>query len=170
MWFVIWTSSSHEDSCIKLLNEHYSSYFERAFVPKRMISKKKGKEWITEEGALFPGYVFVDSDAERVEELASRLRNISGFNVVLSTDGDYLPLTPGESDFADRLYDEGGCFDVSVGIIEGDKIIVTGGPLIGMEGCIKKIDRHKRKAYLEIDMFGVKTKTTVSLEIVEKRA
>ena len=169
MWYVIWTSSSHEDLCIKLLEERFDGLYSRAFVPKRAVSKKRGKEWVTEETALFPGYLFVDVEEEDIETLATGLRNISGFNILLTTDGKFLPLTEEESIFAEKLFASEGTFDISTGIIEGDKITVTGGPLIGQEGFITKIDRHKRLAYLELDMFSVKTKTTVSLEIVEKR-
>ncbi|MBR6960771.1 MAG: antiterminator LoaP, partial [Clostridiales bacterium] len=166
MWYVIWTSSSHEDLCIKLLEERFDDLYIRAFVPKRTISRKRGGIWVTEKTALFPGYLFADVDEANIKTLATGLRNISGFNILLTTDGKFLPLTQSESEFAEMLYASDGTFDVSTGIIEGDKITVTGGPLIGLEGFITKIDRHKRKAYLELDMFGVMTKTTVSLEIV----
>lgn len=58
---------------------------------------------------------------------------------------------------------------MSEGIIEGSKVSVNSGPLQGMEGYIRKIDRHKRKAYLEIPFFGRTQNIQVGLEIVEKR-
>ena len=58
---------------------------------------------------------------------------------------------------------------MSEGYIEGDKVRVTAGPLCGLEGLIKKIDRHKRTACLEFDMFGQTVSTSVGLEITEKR-
>ncbi|SCW59353.1 transcriptional antiterminator NusG [Ruminococcaceae bacterium YRB3002] len=166
MWYVIWTTTGSEDRAITDLNTFAEGLFSRAFVPKRIISKKIGQSWVTAKTALFPGYIFVDTDS--IEELASAIRITDRFNIVLATDGDYLPLTDEESGFADRLYADGGNFDMSQGIIEGDKIKITSGPLMGLEGFITKINRHKRIAYLELDMFGVKTKTTVGLEVVEK--
>lgn len=59
--------------------------------------------------------------------------------------------------------------EMSEGIIENDQIIITRGPLKGHEGLIKKIDRHKRRAYLELEMFGRKIETQVGLEVVAKR-
>ena len=50
-----------------------------------------------------------------------------------------------------------------------DKVIITEGPLKGMEGMIKKIDRHRRTAAIEIEMFDRKVLMNVGLEIVEKR-
>ena len=40
---------------------------------------------------------------------------------------------------------------------------------MGQEGRIKKVDRHKRMAYLEFTMFNQVIHGTVGLEIVEKR-
>ena len=58
---------------------------------------------------------------------------------------------------------------VSEGVIEGDRIIVLKGPLVGHEGWIRKINRRKRTAYLEIDMFGRTIQTKIGLGIVRKR-
>ena len=54
-------------------------------------------------------------------------------------------------------------------VIEGDRIIVLKGPLVGREGWIRKINRRKRTAYLEIEMFGRTIQTKIGLGIVRKR-
>ncbi|MEG2506006.1 MAG: KOW motif-containing protein, partial [Carnobacterium sp.] len=58
--------------------------------------------------------------------------------------------------------------DMSVGYIIGDKIIVRDGPLKGKEGSIKKIDRHKRIAFIEVEFLGEVRETKVGLEIITK--
>jgi transcriptional antiterminator NusG len=55
-----------------------------------------------------------------------------------------------------------------VGVIEGDRIIVTKGPLQGFESLIKKIDRHKRKATIEITLMGLPLAVDVGLEVISK--
>ena len=57
----------------------------------------------------------------------------------------------------------------SVGFIEGDKVTITAGALVGCEGLITYINRHNRYADIQMDMFGGKTKARVALEIVEKK-
>ena len=57
---------------------------------------------------------------------------------------------------------------MSTGVIEGDRVIVTDGPLVGREALISKIDRHKRLAYLDMRMFGRIKTIKVGLEIVRK--
>ena len=57
---------------------------------------------------------------------------------------------------------------MSEGIIEGTQVIITSGSLMGMEGLIKKIDRHKRKAWLDLELFGRMQQVEVGLEITRK--
>ena len=58
--------------------------------------------------------------------------------------------------------------ELSTGIIENSQIRILEGPLVGMEGTIRKIDRHKRKAWLEIEMFGRTVEMQVGLEVIAK--
>ena len=59
--------------------------------------------------------------------------------------------------------------EMSEGLIEGDKVTVTSGPLRGREAQISKIDRHKRLAWLDMRMFGSNKSIKVGLEIVSKQ-
>ena len=49
-----------------------------------------------------------------------------------------------------------------------DRISITKGPLVHQTALVKKIDRHKRLAYVETTMFGRKLNLKVGLEIVRK--
>ena len=57
----------------------------------------------------------------------------------------------------------------SIGFIEGNEVFVTEGPLMGFESKIVKIDRHKRKATIEVEFCGEKRLVNVSLEIISKK-
>ena len=166
MWYVIWTSTGLEGKALDAVQEMRCQ--NRSFIPRRAIQMKKNGTWVRVEKPLFPGYFFVDSDD--VEILADEVRKIEGFNQILTTEKTFFPLEEKDARFVDKLYNNmNGLFDCSEGIIEGDRIIVTSGPLIGMEGSIRKIDRHKRLAYLEFTMFDQTVTAAVGLEIVEKR-
>ena len=58
---------------------------------------------------------------------------------------------------------------VSQGIIIDDCVKVLSGPLVGREGLITRIDRHRRKACLALPMFGRIQNIEIGLEILEKR-
>lgn len=57
---------------------------------------------------------------------------------------------------------------MSKGIIKEGIIYVTEGPLIGWEGMIRKIDRHKRIAMLGTGLINDGWKIKAGLEIVSK--
>ena len=65
-----------------------------------------------------------------------------------------VPLTDSEVLLLQKLGGDDQIVETSIGVMEQDKIRITRGPLMGLEGCIKKIDRHKRTAWLEIEMMG----------------
>jgi len=60
-------------------------------------------------------------------------------------------------------------------ILQADKLFVrtgseriTSGPLVGMESRIKKINRHKREALVEMEVMGAVREVRVMLEVVGK--
>lgn len=161
MWYVIWTSTGSERKAQELIGQKSR----RCFFPTRKINKKIKGEWKTEIRPLFPGYVFADTDD--IEELSNFLRQAEGFNKVLDTDKEFYSLYGDDESFIENIYNNDGLFDVSKAVVEGDNVRVTAGPLVGMEGSITKIDRHKRTAYLKLNMFGQVIRTSVGLEVVE---
>jgi transcription antitermination factor NusG len=47
--------------------------------------------------------------------------------------------------------------------------MISSGPLVGMEGFIKRIDKYRRRAMLDLYMMGGIHSVTVALEIVVRR-
>ena len=68
----------------------------------------------------------------------------------------------------ERLFNTDFCVKGSVGFIEGDMIMVTSGALIGMEIRIKRINRHKYEAIVELDIMGAVRQVIVMLEVITK--
>ena len=105
--------------------------------------KKYHGEWHKEKKVLFPGYVFlVSGDKDR---LFLELKKVTGLTKLLGTGQEVVPLTLPEIEFLQRFGKEDQIVEMSRGIIENDKVIITSGPLKGNEALIKKIDRHKRR-------------------------
>ena len=83
--------------------------------------------------------------------------------------GDQIvPLVQEEVELLMRIGTDKQLAEMSSGIIENDRVRILSGPLMGMEGNIRRIDRHKRIAYLEIEMFGRTVEMKVGLEIIRK--
>ena len=66
----------------------------------------------------------------------------------------------------ERLLNEDRLVAMSTGYIEGDRVTIIDGPLEGLETVIRKIDRHKRTALVEMHMFGRVQEVAVGLEVV----
>lgn len=122
---------------------------------------------IQKKKVLFPGYVFLISDD--VEQLFFALKNVQGLTKIIGTGREVVPLTDSEVLLLQKLGGDDQIVETSIGTMEQDQILITRGPLKGLEGYIKKIDRHKRTAWLELEMMGRTIEAKVGLEVVEKR-
>lgn len=168
MWYVIQVRVGTEEQIVaQCRNIIGRDVLKGCFIPYCESMKKYGGEWHTERKILFPGYVFMISDA--LEALYLSLKSVVGLTKLIGTGDEIVPLSVDEVEFLERFGEKEQVVRMSIGFIEGDRIVVVSGPLVGNEGCIKRIDRHKRKAYLEIEMFGRMVETQVGLEVVEKR-
>lgn len=169
MWYVVQTMAGREFAVCRLIESLVESdVLEECFVPQYEVQKQFRGEWRTCAATLFPGYLIVVT--ERIDELEARLRRVPAFTRVLGNDGGFVPLERDEVAWIDAFTEKGHrTVGVSEGIIDGDRIVVLRGPLRGHEGWIRKINRRKRTAYLEIDMFGRTIHTKIGLGIVRKR-
>ena len=113
--------------------------------------------WHLERRALLPGYIFLFGEESICLEEKGQEKEIL--------------LRPCERPFVKMLCSDGdNLIGMSEGIIKEGTVMVTKGPLRGKESLIRKIDRHKRTAEIEIPFEGRREKQiTVGLEIYDKR-
>ena len=57
---------------------------------------------------------------------------------------------------------------MSRGIIVDGRLTILSGPLVGEESRIVKVDRHKRRAWLQMELFRKPHMVVVGLEIPQK--
>jgi len=168
MWYVIWTTTGREeymkDMVVQLIDH---SLYERLEILYKVRNIKIKKKWEKKKEKLIPSYLFVETD--RINDFAMALKKVPKFSLVLQMDGNFQPLEEKDLKLIDSFASHADGIEVSKGFIVGDKINVTEGPLLGMEGFIKKIDRHKRIAIISLKLFERETDVSVGLEIVEKR-
>ncbi len=167
MWYVMQVTPGGENKTVQMCQHIVEEdYIEEIFVPEIEHMKRFQGEWHKVKKIMFSGYVFVSTQKEL--DLYENLKSVPTLTKILKTGEDITPVTPREEEFIKKLIGKDKVAEVSVGYIEGDKLIVTEGPLIGMEGLVKKIDRHKRIAILQMEMFGNLTEVTMGLEVLSK--
>ena len=170
-WYVLFVLTGYEEKVKDKINEYNIEEIE-AFIPKKTKHYKIKGQVIKKEEILFKGYIFVKTDLPYKEFkvfLSKDIKYLTGYIKLLEHDKEGTEsLYPQERMFLERFTNKKHVIEESIGFIEGDQIIVTSGPLAGHESMIKKIDRHKRLAYLDIDMFGRSQTISISLEIISK--
>lgn len=168
VWYVIQVRTGNEEDirtqCGQVVDP---AILKKCFIPYYEGMKRYHGEWHKERKILFPGYVFLISEDK--ESLYYELKKVVGLTKLIGTGREVVPLSDEEVSFLKNFGSEEQIVEISEGVIENSQVVITSGPLKGNEGLIRRIDRHKRKAYLEIEMFGRKIETQVGLEIVEKK-
>lgn len=180
-WYVLYVRSNTEHKVVESFQKSFVrkglQYELEAFCPesekyyKDKQSRTMGKTY--QKRPLFPCYVFVEtnmpSDAFQSEFYDVVYNSADIIRLLRYGASNQIALRQEERQKFEYLFKGKRCIEHSMGYIEGDEIIITGGPLIGMEGSIRKINRHHRSAQIEIDMFGEKQVVDVALEIVGRK-
>lgn len=166
-WYAVQVRTGKEqetvDLCRKIVD---SGILTESFIPKYERMKRYQGEWHKERIPMFPGYIFLVTG--RVEELFYRLKEVPELTKILGDGREFIPIKDEERGLLQQMGNEEYVTEMSVGYIVGERVVILLGPMKGMEGKIKKIDRHKRMAVLEVGMFGQWVDVKVGVEIVEK--
>lgn len=166
--YVVQVIGGRETKAVKLVVSVAKDAVQSCFVPRREMMKRIDGVWVKRREILFPGYVFVQTDDPVGVQQA--LHAVPAFARMLTSSGDtFVPLTHDEVTWINVHADaETHVVEMSKGFIEGDCVVVTLGPLRGQEASIARIDRHKRLAWVDMNMFGRHKMIRIGLEIVAK--
>lgn len=167
MWYVIQVRTGMEHRIVSICRQSLMQSGEDIFVPTKTVRKRIRGSYQDIDVKLFPGYVFFDT--EEIDNLFGRLKSIKEMTNILKTGDEFVPLNEREEILLKKLTDKDYNVQLSLGYIEGDRVVITEGPMMGLEGLIKKINRHKKYAVLETEFFDNITEITVGLEIVDKK-
>ena len=97
------------------------------------------------------------------------LRDLPEFARLLAQGNEFVPLAPAEVEVIGGFTKPGDrVVPMSVGVKDGDRVVITQGPLVGHEAMVKEIWRRKSIAILEIDMCGRTVTTRVGLGVLSK--
>lgn len=166
MWYVIQVCSGREEYARDLIEKYKcQEYIEACRIPLFVRLRKQGNIWYPETKVLFPGYLFVKT--ENAAELYEHLRVIPRMTRLLGTGKEIVPITAQEEKFLVKIGGDDLVVGMSKGIIEQKQIKIMSGPLRNMEGSIRRIDRHKRLAWVSVKMFGREMEIPLGLEVLQ---
>lgn len=167
MWYVIQVTSGEERKTIEMMKALIlPDLLSEVFLPEVQVMKRYKGRWHKERRVMFPSYVFVVTN--QVEELFLACKTIPKLTKILGTGSVPVALEASEVKLLKGVLNQEHLVEISTGILVGTTLKIESGPMKGLEGLVKRIDRHKRIAVLDVEMFGRKVEMTMGVEVVEK--
>lgn len=170
-WYTLFVKSGQEAKAAEEVKSYFSDkaetrvLFVETYFRKHGIVKK-------EKNVVFPGYVFVQSELEN-ELFIIQCKNLIArsaliYKILYYGDTRQAALNERDVELLEKMWPGRDCLEASVGIMEGDKVKIMEGPFVGRESMIRKVNRHKRQAVVEIDFMGEIRSITIGLDIIRK--
>lgn len=165
-WYVIFVNKNKINDLLICFNKQPGM---KAFVPKIERWMKKDGEKKFYEVDMFPSYIFIEttmSEQEFYDVVDDLEKDLGSMMKILQSDTQtVLALTNDEKVLLESLLNDQHLIMHSTGIIINSKLVIQEGPLRGKEELIRKVDRHKKLAFLD-NVFGKIMK--VPLEVTSK--
>ncbi len=175
-WYVLRAISGKEakvkevlDAAIK--NTPLGDYVSQVLIPTEKVVTTRNNKRVEKERTLYSGYVFVK--AQLTGEVIYELRNTT--NVIDFLRGrakNSAPESLRESEVmrmlgaADNLRETAE--EVAEEFLAGESVKVTAGAFSGFSGQIKEVNKDKKKASVEVKIFGRPTLLELEYSQVER--
>ncbi|MBA4532923.1 antiterminator LoaP [Brevibacillus halotolerans] len=181
-WYALYVRSGGEE----IVKDHLNYYFDEqtlyALIPKRKVPEKKNGAIFHNIKILFPGYVLIKTDM--TSSIFYKIKEIPNLYKFVNIGPIYSKLTSSNHAKKDtsitnfsaiddeemspllRLLGNTDIITYSKIHFENSEVYVNSGPLKGMEGQIKKVDRHKKRAKVLIKFMGSEKLVDLGVEIL----
>lgn len=162
MWCVLATKVGREELIQQMCKRHLNKkIYSRCMFPLCEQREHYRGTWHTKLEKVFPGYLFFDTGDP--DELSRQLRK----EKIMAQNDKLFVLTPEDVQCL-LFFGRTGVFPMSQGIIVNGRVIILSGPLVGEESRIRKVDRHKRRVWMQMELFRKPHMVVVGLEISQK--
>lgn len=174
-WYALFIETGKEEIVKKFLRLHFDESILYSVVPKRKIPEKRAGSVYHVLKTMFPGYLFVRTNMNAsvfytLKKIPKCIRLVHNGTYYTKDNGAYYAtINEKEMQPIIQLIGDGEIIDYSKIYLENSKVFVKSGPLYGMEGIIKKIDKRKKRAKILLSFMGVEKKIDVGIEILSKR-
>lgn len=184
MWYIVQVEKGTEvsscEQCREMLAKEWNC---RVFVPQFICFKKYQQEWRRERKILIPGCFFVeiteDENVRRILQQVQEELQIPDVRPTNNTEDKAVSQTgqegyacslvyPEEQTFLNSIMEEDGTVPMSKGDIVNGQFQISQDPLRYHTERIRKMNRHKRMAEMELTLHGESRRVLIGLEIVSK--
>jgi transcription termination/antitermination protein NusG len=137
----------------------------RVLVPKRKMRERKNGKWDYKIRTLFPGYVLLNGSLG-VDEYYE-MKGTPGIIKLLTDKDGPLEIREDEINVIGRLIVDNDTIGISNAFVENGNVIITDGPLLGMDGIIESIDKRKGRVKVRINFIGEQRLIELSINMLQ---
>lgn len=163
-WHAVFVLTGEEDTVKQRIDYVLKNSTIRAVVPKRTIMERYQGKWYEKIKPLFPGYVLLQG---RVSTAAYySLKPVPGLIRILKDNQELYRIHPDEISIIRHLMGESDTIGISKGFKQGDKVIITEGPLLNLEGLITSVDCRKGRARVKLCILGDERTVDLCIRVI----
>lgn len=174
-YYAIQVLTRQEEKFIKLSEKRFEALRKEGFDvsgkllwPRRSLTIRRRGKQLTQEAPIFPGYLFWESE-ELEPDLYWLFKRTSAFIRFLKNNRNIEPLSGPSRRLLLHFLNFGEVVGKSrVRFDAGDRIIVESGPMEGLEGKIKKVDKRKGRAKVELTLYEKSFLVDFGFDIIRK--
>lgn len=165
-WHAVFVMTGNEQTVKEKIAYAFKDTDILPVVPKRRIKERKNGIWHEKIKPLFPGYILIKGHISTDDYYI--LKTVPGILRILKDNNELYRIHPDEIEIISRLMIDGEIIGVSTAFQQGDSIVITDGPLLGMEGNIQFIDKRKGRVRVYLSFLGDKRTVDLSIKFIDK--
>jgi transcription antitermination factor NusG/acyl carrier protein len=179
-WYAIFVVNGKEEEVKRLIYERLGRSTVELCVPKRKVPEKRNGIFYDSIRIVFPSYVFIHTTM--CNDVYYKIRQIPNVIALLNfrnkkdilhsafnEEDNYRDISDREMEFILRILNDEEIIEYSYILLRNEKVAVISGPLKGLEGRIKKIDKHKKRAKLQLDFLGGEKLIDIGVEFIRSK-
>jgi transcriptional antiterminator NusG len=168
-YFAVQVKTRGESKYIKLFQSIYKIDTLRVHFPQRRLPIKSQGLSRSTLAPVFPGYIFIETEGKIDPDVYWALRRTDGFYRFLQSNQNVQPLSGQDLEIVLHFIQVGPVAETSkVYFNEEDRIVVSEGPLKGLEGRIIKVDKRKGRAKIKLDFYDNSFAIDLAFEIISR--
>ena len=168
LWHAVFVMTGNEQTVKEKIAYTFKDSDILPVVPQRRINERRKGAWHEKIIPLFPGYILIKGYISTEDYYI--LKTVPGILRILKDNNELYRIHPDEIKIIGQLMIDGEIIGISTAFQQDDSIVITDGPLLGMEGLIQSIDYRKGRVRVTLSFLGDKRTVDLSIKIINKPA
>lgn len=176
-WYAIYVKNGKEEAVKTSIYQQICNDEIECCIPKRIVPEKRNGEIVEVIKLMFPGYVFFHVKMNAT--IYYKIKSIPYILKILNYRNKKDSISNSETNEVDfksipdeemltilKLINQNDLIEFSKIMVLNTRVCVISGPLRGLEGIVKKIDKHKRRAKISLKILGRENLIDLGVDII----